>query len=94
MGGADNAWRDLPAVPAYACWGSQNLSVRNGTCDTDPANTSCKQHLSILHVFEPSRYWPSLALACIALSLYTVASVIVAVLTERRKAHRFLHTVT
>lgn len=47
-----------------------------------------------LLIYDFFEYWPSLALACIALSLYTVASIIVAILTERRKAHRFLHTIT
>ncbi|KAL4430757.1 hypothetical protein ABPG75_006013 [Micractinium tetrahymenae] len=47
-----------------------------------------------LLIYDFFKYWPSLALACIALSLYTVAAVIVGYLTERRKAHRFVHTVT
>lgn len=47
-----------------------------------------------LTVYDFFNYYPSLALACIALSLFTVAAVVIGVMTERRKTYRFMHLFT
>lgn len=39
-------------------------------------------------------YWPSLALACTALALFTVAGLVVGTITELTKRYRFTHAMT
>lgn len=58
------------------------------------SSASLRVHPPLRRADEFFEYWPSLALACIALSLYTVIAVIVGWLTERRKAYRFVHLIT
>ena len=46
------------------------------------------------HADDFFKYWPSLALACTALALFTLAALVVGILTERRKPYRFVHCIT
>ncbi len=46
-----------------------------------------------LVIYDFFNYWPSLALAATALSLFVAAAIVVAVQTERSR-RRFMHTIT
>ena len=47
-----------------------------------------------LTIYDFFKYWPSLAMACVALSLYVLGAGIIAWMIERRKAYRFVHCIT
>jgi len=58
------------------------------------ASNEPKYDVNDLTIYEFFEYWPSLALACTALALFTLGAVVVGWLTERRRNYRFVHCIT
>ena len=63
--------------------------VTASPCSAPPALPS-----PALQVYDFLHYWPSLALAIVALVLFTSVAAVTAWMTERRRMYRFVHLVT